>query len=141
MTPDVNILVAALRNDHTHHAVARAWLEKALLSANKGTPFCLQPMVVASFLRLVTNRKIFMTPTPMTIGLKFIDQLLKVPGVKQVTLGTEWPIFCKLCADKKLSANDVPDAWLAAAVIPIGIYESVLIGFFKIYPSELKILC
>ena len=30
MTPDVNVLVAASRTDHPHHAAARQWLEEAL---------------------------------------------------------------------------------------------------------------
>ena len=34
-------------------------------------------------------------------------------------LSAEWPLR-KLCADKALAGNDVPDAWLAAAVIHKG---------------------
>ena len=52
MTPDVNVLVAASRSDHPHHAFARAWLEQALIDANQGAALKLQPMVIASFLRL-----------------------------------------------------------------------------------------
>jgi hypothetical protein len=51
MTPDVNVLVAASRSDHPHHAVARAWLETALAAAgtSSGPAFTLMPMVVVSF--------------------------------------------------------------------------------------------
>ncbi len=28
----------------------------------------------------------------------------------------EWPALRQLCRDEKLSANDIPDAWIAAAV-------------------------
>jgi hypothetical protein len=117
VTPDVNVLVAASRSDHPHHAVARRWLESALVDAELGAALKLQPMVVASFLRLVTNRKIFVHPTPMAEALGFIDALLSAPGVQQPALRDEWPALEALCIDKALSANDVPDAWLAAAVI------------------------
>jgi toxin-antitoxin system PIN domain toxin len=120
VTPDVNVLVAASRSDHPHHATARAWLEQALINAGQGTPFTLQPMVIASFLRLVTHPKIFIQPTPMSEALRFVDALLSAPGVEQPALAAEWPQFRKLCADKALAANDVPDAWLAAAVIHQG---------------------
>ena len=120
MTPDVNVLVAASRSDHPHHAAARTWLEKALVNAGQGTPLKLQPMVISSFLRLVTHPKIFILPTPMSEALRFVDALLTTSGVEQPTLGAEWLALRKLCIDKALAANDVPDAWLAAAVIHQG---------------------
>lgn len=117
MTPDVNVLVAASRSDHPHHAAARTWFEQAITNASQGTPLKLQPMVIASFLRLVTHPKIFIHPTPMPEALRFVDALLTAPGAEQPALGAEWPVLHKLCADKALTANDVLDAWLAAAVI------------------------
>lgn len=77
-------------------------------------------MVVAGFLRLATNAKIFVKPTPMEDAVKFIDALLIMPVVEMPTLGIEWPMMRQLCISKKLAANDVPDAWLAAAVIQLG---------------------
>lgn len=120
MTPDVNILVAASRSDHPHHAPALAWLEQALVDSAQGTSFSVQPMVIASFLRLVTHPKIFVNPTPMPDALRFIDALLEAAGIEPAKLGGEWPIFRQLCEDKALSDNDVPDAWLAAAAIHQG---------------------
>lgn len=120
MTPDVNVLVAASRSDHPHHAVARDWLEKAVEKAPVAVPLTLQPMVTASFLRLVTHPKIFVNPTPMPEAMRFVDALLDAPGISAPALGDEWPILKKLCIDKALYANDLPDAWLAAAVIQQG---------------------
>ena len=77
-------------------------------------------MVTASFLRLVTNPKIFIQPTPIAEAIKFLDSLLAVPGVDIPHLGSEWPLLRQLCMDKKLAANDIPDAWLAAVVIQLG---------------------
>ncbi|MBW8077880.1 MAG: PIN domain-containing protein [Gallionella sp.] len=114
MTPDVNILVAASRSDHPHHKIAYAW------ACATGASVKLMPFVIASYLRLVSNTKIFVHPTPIENALGFVDALLSVPGVEMPPLGLEWPILRQLCLTKKLAANDIPDAWLAAAVVHLG---------------------
>lgn len=111
--------------------MARSWLEEAVASATQGKPLNLQPMVIASFLRLVTHPKIFVNPTPATEALRFVDVLLAAPGVEQSALGEEWSTLRKLCADKALVANDIPDAWLAAAVIHQGEHLVTFDGDFK----------
>ncbi len=120
MTPDVNVLVAASRSDHPHHAVARTWLEGALAAAESGAGFTLMPMVLASLLRLVTSPKIFQVPTPTADAVDFVDAILAMPGVRLAALGPEWPKLRQLCLDKRLGGNDVPDAWLSAAVEHLG---------------------
>jgi len=120
MTPDVNVLVAASRADHPHHAVARAWLEEALTASGAGAVFTLMPMVLASFLRLVTSPKIFHLATPVEDAVAFVDALLASPGVRLAALGPEWPKLRRLCLDKQLGGNDLPDAWLSAAVAHLG---------------------
>jgi hypothetical protein len=120
MTPDVNVLVAASRSDHPHHAVARTWLEGALAAAESGAGFTLMPMVLASLLRLVTSPKIFRVPTPTADAVEFVDAILAMPGVRLAALGPEWPKLRQLCLDKRLGGNDVPDAWLSAAVEHLG---------------------
>jgi uncharacterized protein len=117
MTPDVNVLVAASRSDHPHHAIARAWLEDALAAAAQGSPFTLMPMVLASMLRLVTSPKIFVQPTPVAEAIAFVDAILAMRGVRLASLGPEWPALKQLCLDRRLTGNDLPDAWLAAAVL------------------------
>lgn len=117
MTPDVNVLVAAARSDHPHHAVAVAWLSQSLAAASAGAAFTLMPMVVASFLRLVTSPKIFKLPAGIDEAIRFVDALLEQPGVHMASLGSEWPTLRHLCLDKRLTANDLPDAWLAAATL------------------------
>lgn len=116
MTPDVNVLVAASRSDHPHHAAARHWLEQALAAADAGASLAVMPMVLAGFLRLVTSPRIFAQPTPVDQAVAFADALLAAPGVHLAPLGPEWPRLRQLCLDKQLGGNDLPDAWLAAAV-------------------------
>ena len=48
-----------LCGDHPHHAVAHAWLVQALAAAASGAAFTVMPMVLASFLRLVTSPRVF----------------------------------------------------------------------------------
>jgi toxin-antitoxin system PIN domain toxin len=120
MTPDVNVLVAASRTDHPHHAVARAWLEQTVGAADAGAALTLMPMVLASFLRLVTSPKIFRMSTPIEDAVAFVDALLASPGVQLAPLGPEWSKLRQLCLDKHLSGDDLPDAWLSAAVVHLG---------------------
>ena len=120
MTPDVNVLIAASRSDHPHHKIAFAALSEAVAACADGACLKLMPMVVASFLRLVTNPKIFVQPTPADAAIGFVDALVAVPGIEMPLLGGEWPIFRQLCLEKQLTANAIPDAWLAAAVIQLG---------------------
>ena len=137
MTPDVNVLVAASRSDHPRYDVARSWLERAVANATHGAALTLQPMVIARFLRLVTHPKVFVQPTPMLDALRFIDALLAAPGVQQSALGGEWHALRKLCADKALHANAVPDAWLAAAVLHQGEHlVSFDAGFKQLLPRS-----
>lgn len=116
MTPDVNVIVAASRSDHPHHAVARDWLEEAISASRTGPPLTLMPMVIASFLRLVTSPKIFQRATPIKDAVAFVDAVLSSPGVQLAPLGPEWSSLRQLCLNKQMTGNDLPDAWLSAAV-------------------------
>ena len=78
------------------------------------------PFVTASFLRLVTNARIFIQPTPIANTVSFLDALFAMPGVERPPVGAEWTILRTLCIDNGLCANAIPDAWLAATVIQMG---------------------
>ncbi|MDD4928306.1 MAG: PIN domain-containing protein [Gallionella sp.] len=112
MTPDVNILVAASRQDHPHHERALDWLEEAINSPNS---LVILPMVASGFLRLVTHPKVFLAPTPINEALKFLRAVLDAPGVVLLPLSKEWGEFERLCAFHGLTGNAIPDAWIAAA--------------------------
>ena len=142
MTPDVSVLVAASRSDHPHHDVALAWLTNAVAASAEGAHLLVFPMVVASFLRLVTHPRVFARPTPAAAAIAFVDALLLAPGVRMPHLADEWPKLRAACLEKKLKANDLPDAWLAAAVQTSGDH---LVTFDKalrrlLHRSELTLL-
>ena len=142
MTPDVNLLVAAARSDHPHHAAAQVWLSQSLAAAGSGASLTLMPMVVASFLRLLTSPKIFKSPASIDDALGFIDALLAHPGVHLSSLGSEWPVLRRLCLEKKLSGNDLPDAWLAAAALHQGEHLATFDSDFRrlLTRSQLTVL-
>jgi uncharacterized protein len=120
MTPDLNVLLAASRTDHPQHKPALAWLQETVDQCATGGSIELLPMVTAGFLRLSTNSKLFANPTPIKAAVAFVDSLLAVPGVELTELGREWPVLRQLSCDLKLAANDITDAWIAAAVRTIG---------------------
>ncbi len=142
MTPDVNVLVAASRDDHPHHHVAVRWLESALEEAAAGGSLFLLPMVVASFLRLATHPGIFVIPTPITDAIAFVDALLAAPGVRMPDIGSEWPRMKALCLARKLRANALPDAWIAATVQELGDHLATFDADFRrlLKRSELTLL-
>jgi len=142
MTPDVNVLVAASRVDHPHHPVALAWLSSALERANAFADFKLLGTVVASFLRLVTHPRVFSVPTPTLQAVAFVDGILAVPGAAMLTMQDEWPRLRNLCIDHNLSANALPDAWIAACVLQ---QQEVLATFDRDFvrllpPKQLQLL-
>ena len=137
MTPDVNVVIAAFRDDHPNHQTARSWLIKALAECAKGASFQLLPMVVASFLRLVTNAKIFLGPATIDEAIMFINSLLESPCVQMPNQAVEWPTLRRLCIEKRLVGNDLPDAWLAATVLQNGDHLVTFdVGFKKLMPSR-----
>ena len=115
MTPDVNILVAASRQDHPHHAPALKWLKDALVKSAQGHPLAILPMVASGYLRLVTHPKVFVNPTPISDAMAFLRAVLDSTGVTLPTLGNEWGGFERLCIELGLHGNAIADAWIAAA--------------------------
>jgi toxin-antitoxin system PIN domain toxin len=120
MTPDLNVLLAASRTDHPHHAPALRWLRRALADCETGGSVEILPMVAAGFLRLATSSRIFVSPMSIEAALAFVDSLLAIPGVEMPELGREWPGLRQLSRDHALAGNDIPDAWIAAAVRTLG---------------------
>jgi toxin-antitoxin system PIN domain toxin len=120
MAPDLNVLLAASRTDHPQHEPASGWLALAIAGCATGQNVEILPMVAAGFLRLATNPKIFVVPTPIGEAIAYIDSLLSIPGIDMPELGREWPTLRQLSRDHRLAANDITDAWIAAAVRTLG---------------------
>jgi uncharacterized protein len=138
MLPDINVLVAAYRLDHVHHASASQWLKTYLADATENQRLVLPMQVVSGFMRLVTNTRIFPVASSGAQAVEFIDWLLGSPKVQLLGNTAEWPVLRKLVVDKKLAANHIPDAWLASLSIslsePFVTFDK---GFRQLLPRSL----
>lgn len=115
---DVNILLYARREESPRHGEHRAWLESALLGPE---PFGVSEQVLASFLRIVTNHRVYREPTQPDAALQFCDVVLGAPAALPVRPGPRhWSIFRDLVAATGARANVVPDAYLAGLAIEHG---------------------
>ena len=117
MTPDVNVLVAAFRRDHPQHEAARSWLETAReASAADLRTLILLPAVVAGFLRITTNPRVFAQPDTIADAIAFVDAVLATPNAGTATITDEWPALRALLLRIGQGGNLVTDAWIAACV-------------------------
>jgi len=112
---DVNLWVYAFRADSPFHEASRSALITAL-EGRENFIFC--PSVAASFLRLVTNPRIFKCPSPAAEAWSFIDWLEAHPSAvfaeaDEMTFG----IWKHLCLVAGAVGNDVPAAYLAAIAL------------------------
>lgn len=113
--PDINVLVYAHRSDEVVHKFYREWLEEALRS---NTPFGLSALVAGGFLRIVTNPKIYATPTPVETALAAMDAIVSHPNC--VCVGTEPDHISRLsslCRAASVTGKHVADAQHAAIAI------------------------
>lgn len=135
--PDINVLIASAREDHSTHAAAKAWLEQTALDARNGVCKIVLPIVVVSgFVRIVTHPKIMNPPNTPSEALAYISALL---DVLQITVGEAqtWEPFQALIARLQLAGNDVPDAWLASYAIATGaVVVTFDKGFKKLLPKS-----
>jgi toxin-antitoxin system PIN domain toxin len=112
---DVNIVLAAHRDDHPDFELTRAWLDHTLAER---TPFAVVDLVAGSFLRIATNRRIFAIPTPIDEAFAYLKALraqaahvMLAPGPAHLTL------LERLCATGEASGDLVADAQLAAIAL------------------------
>lgn len=116
--PDVNVLVAAFRRDHPHHADAEDWLRGAVVAVGG---LGLSGAVASGFVGIVTNRRIFVDPTPLADAIAQIQVLRSNPEVVDVHPGPRhWDIFSRLCTEADARGNLVSDAAHAAVAIEQG---------------------
>ena len=115
---DVNLLLYA-HNDRTPlHAAAREWWEGQL----SGTaPVCLCWPVVAGFIRISTNRRVFDPPLTIDQACDIVQSWLDQPCARTIHPTSEhWEVFRGLLRAGQAAANLVADAHLAALAIEYG---------------------
>ena len=74
--PDLNVLVYAYREDMADHDRYRDWLTRTV---NAGRPYGVSELVLSAFVRVVTNRRVFRSPSAPAEALSFTRRLLSRP--------------------------------------------------------------
>ena len=115
---DVNVVVAAYRDDHSHHELIRRWFDAIVAGAET---FCVPNVVWASFLRLVTNRHAFPEPAPRDEAFAFVDAVRARRGYRSIEPGAlHLDLLRRVCEEGDAAGDLVPDAVIAAIALEHG---------------------
>lgn len=118
LMPDVNVLVYAHREDEAVHLPYRRWLEARVDGVE---PFALSVLVAVGFVRIVTNPRIYSSPSPLHVALAAIDALAAHPRCRFVAPGADhWRRVADLCRATSASGKLVADAQHAAVAMGAG---------------------
>ena len=116
--PDVNILINAHRADAPDH---RRYADWVTATANGTEPFAISELVLHGFVRIVTNIRIYKTPSTIDDAFRFIDALTSRPACLLIRPGPRHlQIFRHLCEAGGVRGKLVADAAHAALAIESG---------------------
>jgi uncharacterized protein len=137
MVADVNIMVAAFRLDHPHHAVVRSWFDRQLVSAES---LVVPDLVWTGFVRIVTSKRIFTIPATIDDALEFVNAVRYQPNYMAVPhLPEVLDVFSDVCRTQQVAGNLVTDAYIAAVALSLGAPVVTLDRDFRRFES-LKII-
>jgi hypothetical protein len=116
---DANLLIYAHVASFPQHPRARSWLDDRLSGTGAvGLPWA----SLLSFLRIVTNPRVFERPEPIAEAWRQVEAWLGVESVWTPSPGERHrAVLASLLAPGGLSATLVPDAHLAALAIEHGL--------------------
>ena len=115
--PDVNVLLYALDPTSPHRELARTVLQPT----PGGEGLVLFPAVIAGFVRLATDRRVFALPASADAALAAVDALVAAPHIAIAAPGPRvWPLMSELVSQHALRGPDVSDAFHAACALEQG---------------------
>ncbi len=115
---DTNVLVYAHRDETDKHDAANALVQRLVAG---DTPWGIPVFCVGEFLRVVTHRGSYPSPTPPHEALEIIDSLLRSPSVRLLQPGDKyWSIFNRVALQANVSGNLVFDAQIVAVCLEHG---------------------
>jgi hypothetical protein len=114
---DANVLIAAASNDHAHHAVAVAWLQKA---RNEREPLALSTVVALAFLRITTHPKIHEMPLTSAQALDWLGAFMRSPAARWVHPADDHLLALERMLAGSVVGNLAMDAHLAALALENG---------------------
>jgi toxin-antitoxin system PIN domain toxin len=118
---DTNILVYAHRGESAFHERARKCLRE---SAEKDEAWAIPWPCVHEFLAVVTNPKVFRTPTPTPDALAQVDAWLASPSLRLLSEDAGYlDVLQRLVRDGRIKGGKIHDARVAALAIFHGVEE------------------
>jgi toxin-antitoxin system PIN domain toxin len=118
VVPDVNVLLAAFRDEHEHHALCRRWLERTLAS---DSAFAVSDLALSACVRIATNPRVLRNPNSLEEAVAFAEAVRRPSHAVHLSPGPRhWDIFTRLCRDAHVRGNAVTDAYFAALAIEHG---------------------
>jgi len=115
---DADLLIYAHHQAVEFHSRARAWFEAAL-RGSEGVGIAW--MTVLAFLRITTNRHIFVHAFAMAEAEKIVAAWMRHPSISIVAEGERhWEILSRMLLAGQASSELVSDAHLAAQAIEHG---------------------
>jgi uncharacterized protein len=130
---DVNVVLAAHRDDHPDHAEVNSWFETMLVGAE---PFAVPLLIWASFLRLTTHRRIFEVPTPLADVFEFIEAVRAQPLHADIGPGPRHlALVRRLCEEGDAVGDLIPDAVIGAVAVEYDCELVTLDRDFARFPS------
>lgn len=116
--PDVNILIYAHRRDGKDHSFFRAWMEEL---ASGPEPFALSALSALALVRIVTQPNFPGGPTPVSLALAEIENLVHAPACRWVFPGPRhWQLVSEMVRATGSVGKHVADAQHAAVAIENG---------------------
>jgi uncharacterized protein len=118
---DTNILVYAHRRDSTFHRRAQTCVRTL---AESDAPWAVPWPCFHEFLAVVTNPRIFKTPTPTEVALDQVESWLASPTLR--LLAEEegyWAVLANLVKSNDIRAGKIHDARIAALALHHGASE------------------
>jgi toxin-antitoxin system PIN domain toxin len=115
---DVNVVIYASDEDAADHERYRRWLDECL---DGDAAFGAADLVLSSFVRIATNRKILAKPLTLDQAFTVTEEIRGRPNCVAVHPGARhWDIFVGLVKRANARGNLVTDAYLAALAIESG---------------------
>jgi toxin-antitoxin system PIN domain toxin len=115
---DVNVLISAYRPEADRHKQFRTFIERTIQGDEA---YAVSDVVLTGFLRVVTNKRVYQDPAPLSEAIEFAETVRNQPHAVMINPGPRfWGIFASICVMADAKAKLIPDAYLAALAIEHG---------------------
>ncbi|MEK7793066.1 MAG: TA system VapC family ribonuclease toxin [Candidatus Hydrogenedentota bacterium] len=133
---DTNIAIYAYRAESRDHGFYLDWFNNV---HKAGEVFFYSEWVLSSFIRIVTNPRIFPEPSPVNEAFRFADRIRDHPRTIRALPGpNHWSLFRTLCERTQAQGKLVPDAYLAALAIDLNAEWITADNDFAMFEPDLR---